>query len=316
MDANQDFRKPILCFGELLWDSLPHGLFPGGAPLNVAYHLQRLGRRALPITAVGTDFLGQELLRRLKWWDVDARFVTVLEDKATGVVQVSLDANGAASYRILEDVAWDWIRVSDELLEVADSSLALIYGTLAQRGEHNRQQFTRLLRRTTNAYKVFDVNLRPPFDEHELVWQLAAHADLIKLNAEELSALLHDPRLRDSATPNFFEEAARRLAARIGCSGICVTASERGAGLLLHGRWQWAEGRAVAVKDTVGAGDAFLAGLIHNLLILSPNPTEALERACRLGEFVAASTGATPFYSISREGEICSNDVINVEPHI
>ena len=51
---------PVLCFGEILWDSLPEGLFPGGAPFNVAYHLRRLGARAVPVTAVGRDTLGDE----------------------------------------------------------------------------------------------------------------------------------------------------------------------------------------------------------------------------------------------------------------
>ena len=46
---------PVLCFGEILWDCLPRGLFPGGAPINVAYHLQKLGLTAYPVTAVGSD---------------------------------------------------------------------------------------------------------------------------------------------------------------------------------------------------------------------------------------------------------------------
>ncbi|HEY5812530.1 MAG TPA: PfkB family carbohydrate kinase, partial [Terrimicrobiaceae bacterium] len=81
---------PVLCFGEVLWDCLPRGLFPGGAPINVAYHLQKLGMTAFPVTAVGKDFLGQELIRRLEQWGLDTRFVNILPEKQTGVVRAHI----------------------------------------------------------------------------------------------------------------------------------------------------------------------------------------------------------------------------------
>jgi fructokinase len=42
-----------LCFGEILWDSLPAALFPGGAPFNVGYHLHKLGADVRIVSAVG-----------------------------------------------------------------------------------------------------------------------------------------------------------------------------------------------------------------------------------------------------------------------
>ena len=109
---------PVLCFGEVLWDCLPRGLFPGGAPINVAYHLQKLGLTAYPVTAVGSDFLGQELVRRLEQWGLDSRFVTVLTDKQTGVVRAHIQPDGSAKYEIVEDVAWDWIEPEDEVFQM------------------------------------------------------------------------------------------------------------------------------------------------------------------------------------------------------
>src|SRR5262245_58736537 len=65
MTRSNSHHATIVCFGEALWDILPRGIFLGGAPLNVAYHLSRHGVRALPVSAVGRDFLGDEALRRI-----------------------------------------------------------------------------------------------------------------------------------------------------------------------------------------------------------------------------------------------------------
>ncbi|MBA4149252.1 MAG: carbohydrate kinase [Verrucomicrobia bacterium] len=289
----------ILCFGEVLWDSLPQGLFPGGAPINVAYHLKQLGDRAIPITAVGNDFLGQELVQRLRRWGLETDYISILPHKLTGAVQVQVDAKGSATYTIIEDVAWDWIELSSELEEVASQSRALVYGTLAQRSKHNRQQLTWLMERALKALKVYDVNLRPPFDSPELVWQLAKKADVIKLNDDELQKLLGKTLGRDA-----LESGAQELAAITGCSRVCITAGAKGAGLLLDGNWFWAESEPITVADTIGAGDAFLAALVHGLLAGTVSPHDVLERASRLAEFVASNAGATPHYSISAEGQI------------
>ena len=54
--------KSIVCFGEILWDILPSGAVPGGAPMNVAYHLQKLGLTPGIITRVGIDEKGKQLI--------------------------------------------------------------------------------------------------------------------------------------------------------------------------------------------------------------------------------------------------------------
>ena len=151
----------VLCFGEMLWDSLPRGLFPGGAPMNVAYHLHQLGLRAAPVSAVGRDVLGDELLRRVTAWGLDTDLIRVRDDKPTGLVRVRTEKGGPA-YDIVENVAWDWIELPAHPPEFVSQARALIFGTLAQRAEHNRKQFARLCELCGQALKVFDVNLRPP----------------------------------------------------------------------------------------------------------------------------------------------------------
>ena len=289
--------KTILCFGEVLWDSLPRGLFPGGAPINVAYHLKQLGSLPIPVTAVGDDFLGRDLLLRMQRWGLRTDFVSVLAHKSTGAVQAKLDARGTASYTILEDVAWDWIEISPALETVASQCSAVVYGSLAQRTKNNQQQLVRLMEQAPHAMKVFDVNLRAPFDSAELVWQLAAKADLIKLNDEELGRLLGEGYDR-------LETGARLFAERAGCSVICVTAGAKGAGLLLDGAWFWSPSEPIIVADTIGAGDSFLAALVHGLLGVNCSPVDVLRRATRLAEFVASKEGATPAYLVSGDCRI------------
>ena len=123
--------KPVICFGEILWDSLPRGLYPGGAPINVAYHLKQLGANPIPVTAVGRDQLGEELLQRLKAWGVDISGVSVHPTKPTGLARVTL-VDGSPRFEIVEDVAWDAIELSAETLARALQCDAIVFGSLAQ----------------------------------------------------------------------------------------------------------------------------------------------------------------------------------------
>ncbi len=281
--------RSILCFGEALWDCLPEGRFIGGAPLNVAFHLNQLGSMAYPVTAVGRDELGQELVTQLKHWSVDTRFVARHAALPTGTVTVQLDANRNAHYTINEGVAWDDIPVTPELLTVATEVDAIIYGTLAQRTARNRHQLSLLLEKAPGAFKVCDVNLRPPYDTAERVWELIREADLIKLNDTEIVKLMDE-----TSGHHTLEALARLMAEETGAKAVCVTAGAQGAGLLYALEWYWADAQPVRVVDTVGAGDAFLAALVESLLEPDAAPWECLHRACRLGEFVASQRGATP----------------------
>jgi len=286
----------VICFGEVLWDSLPRGLFLGGAPVNVAYHLKQLGAAPLPVTSVGRDQLGEEILRRVHGWGVAPTGITTHPNKSTGMARVTLK-DGSPRFEIVEEVAWDWIELSAEVLACAPRSHAVVFGSLAQRSENNRRQLTTLLEACPQAMKVFDVNLRPPYDSAERVWALAQRASLVKLSDSELNQLLER-----AIEPQDFSSGVKELAHRAGGKNVCLTAGAIGAGLLLEGHWFWESARAATVCDTVGAGDSFLAGLLAGLLQAKHPPAEILRRACRLAEFVVTQAGATPAYRMDETG--------------
>jgi len=283
----------VLCFGEILWDFLPDGLHAGGAPFNVAYHLRQLGRPVRLVSAVGRDVLGDELLRRLRHWGMPTDGVARHAVRPTGFVRAALTPGGDARYEIAGDVAWDRIEPSANTLAAAARARAVVFGSLAQRSAGNRDALDRLLPALpAGAARVFDVNLRPPHDDLDRVRLLARHATVLKLNEDEAGRLA-------GGAPGGEEGRARSLAAQTGCALVCVTCGARGAGLLRGGRWHWEPGRPVAVVDTVGAGDAFLAALVAHLLDGRLADAEILGRACRLGEWVAGHRGATPPYDAS-----------------
>lgn len=297
-------RPAVVCFGEVLWDCLPRGLFLGGAPTNAAYHLARQGLHVMPVSAVGRDFLGDEALRRMAEWGLDRRFVARRGDRPTGTVRATLDRAGVAHYDITRGVAWDFIEVARGLRRLRPAPAALVYGTLALRTPANRAALLALIREWPDALRVVDLNLRPPFDTPEAIAFALAPAHWVKLNDEELARLTGER----GRSPAALARAAGRFAREHAIGRVCVTAGRRGAGLWSDGDWCWEPARRVEVRDTVGAGDAFLGALLGALLVRHAKPRDALAQACRLGEFVASRDGATPAYRLDRVGRILSAD--------
>ena len=282
-------RRPVVCAGEVLWDSVPDGLHLGGAPYNVAYHLARLGRPARLASRVGDDVLGREARRRVAAGGVDASLVQTDGALPTGFVSVSLDAEGTPAYDIVGPAAWDALALGPDLEAAAGASAAVVFGSLAQRDARSRRTIRALVAAAPLA--VFDVNLRPPFVDAGRVEASLHASDLVKLSGDELRQLG-----RWFGLPDAPRAAAEALGERFGCRAVCVTRGADGAGFWCGGRWADHAGYPVAVRDTVGAGDAFLAGLLWAWLD-GQDAAAALDWGSRLGALVASRSGATPEYS-------------------
>ena len=250
------------------------------------------------ISAVGQDSLGDEILEVAKNKGVNVEFVGRARiGLPTGTVIATVDAMGNATYELVQPVAWDEIIVSAEALEAVAKADAFIFGSLATRSPYNLEQLDRLLS-LKGPVKFFDVNLRPPFADPKRIVELAARADVIKLNHDEVDKIASWLRTGE-ATPNppgnaeAVAEACAVLAKATNTPRICVTMAAAGAALWDQGNLVSAPAPKVVVKDTVGAGDAFMAGLMVGLTRGADAQT-VLETACRLGAIVASHDGATP----------------------
>src|SRR5665648_554382 len=138
-------NNQILCIGEILWDNLPSGAKPGGAPMNVALHLNRVGQQAAVASKVGNDKQGKKLLDFLEISGLNIDLVPVDETLPTSEVLVHLDANNNATYEICEPVAWDNLTLTDSLSKKAKESGLIIYGSLASRNAVSRNSILNLL---------------------------------------------------------------------------------------------------------------------------------------------------------------------------
>jgi fructokinase len=284
-------RPTILALGEVLWDIFPDARHLGGAPLNFAVHARSLGAAAHIVSRVGTDELGEAILRAVAGFGLPLKTVQRDPVHPTGTVKVTLDAAGVPSFEIVRDVAWDFIELTAEARALAPSADALCFGTLAQRSPQSRQSIQFLLSLAERARLIVcDINFRQTYYTREVVEASLRAANVLKLNETELPALLS---LLQLAKGQAARPAVLRLVDAFDLQLVCVTLGERGAILHTGEREIRSPGYQVKVADTVGSGDAFTAGLVMKLLAGAPHD-EALDYANLVGAYVASRPGATP----------------------
>jgi fructokinase len=274
----------ILCFGEMLWDIFPDGAVPGGAPLNVALGLKKLGREVFFLSAAGNDQYGYDLVKYLVVNGIQTDFIQ-RNNYPTGIVQVTLSQENDATYDIVFPSAWDFISHPETLPEHE----ILVYGSLACRNSNSFETLCNLLR--PGALKIFDVNLRPPYTDRNTIEYLLHHSDIVKMNIDELH---HIGSWHGASSDT--EALMEVVMQQYGVGMVCVTCGKDGAFLKSGSEMLRQKGFMVKTVDTVGSGDAFLAGFIHGYS--GGLPTEkALEFACRMGAYVASHQGANPPFS-------------------
>jgi len=275
-------NETIACVGELLWDVLPDGRTLGGAPANVAYHLGRLGHAAAVVTRVGRDAAGDAARAELAVRGVAVADVQVDAELPTGAAHVTLDAQGHAAYRFVTPAAFDAIELPERVPDV------VVFGTLAQRDARAAGTIRRLAAAARVA--LYDVNLRMPYTSLEAVLASLPLAAVVKLSEDEAATLA-----AALGASGEHRALARYVSERYGSRLVCITRGAGGAGLWTGGQWHDAAGIATHALDTVGAGDAFVAALLAGWLE-GRAPAEILERANRLGAYVATRRGAMPTY--------------------
>lgn len=281
----------FVCFGEVLWDVFPNEKKIGGAPLNVALRLASFQNNVSMISAVGNDELGKPILNFCQENGIKTDAIQVLEDYKTGEVAVALNKKGSATYEILHPKAWDKIAYEEKQIQIVKNADVFVFGSLVARDIVSKETLKTLLNYAN--YKVFDVNLRPPFYTLELLMEFMKIADFIKFNDEEL----YEISKKIGSPFNNLEQHIFYISEQTKTKTICVTKGEHGAVLLFQNQLYYNSGYQIAVADTVGSGDSFLGTLIHHLQD-SKNPQRAIDYACAVGALVATKKGANPPISV------------------
>jgi len=285
-------NRKAVCFGEILYDVFPDRERIGGAPLNVASRLSGLGISTEMISKVGDDEKGEKLISYLESKNIKTENISKDPNFTTGVVNVKLSESGSATYEIAHPVAWDKIEISEAIKNSVKNADAFIFGSLICRDEVSRKTLFELLPEA--KYRIFDINLRPPYYEKEVLEKLMEQADFIKFNDDELFEIAE----MIGSKHNSLEQNLHFVSEETNTKTICVTKGRHGAVLLKDGVRYYNSGFKVKVKDTVGAGDSFLASLIAGLL-KEEEPQGTLDFACAVGALVAGKEGANP--EISRD---------------
>ena len=283
-------KKRVVGLGEVLWDLFPGRACLGGAPANFAYITTLMGDRGIVASRVGQDSRGIEALRRLEELGLDIDYIQTDRDHPTGTVKVEIDDHRQAQFEFAQPVAWDYLAWSPDWQRLAEIADAVCFGSLAQRSATSRETIRRFFEATrASTLKVFDVNLRQSFYSQEVLADSMKLADIVKLNDDELPKIMSLSRMphRDELA------SARRLIDEYKLELVSITRGGRGSLLVSAKNSIEHPGFKVHVADTVGSGDAFTAGLVHEYLH-GASLDLMNEVANLVGAWVASEVGAMP----------------------
>lgn len=279
----------IVGLGEILWDLLPAGAQLGGAPANFACHAQGLGASASIVSCVGADNYGSNARRILRDRGIDISAISTTEEAPTGTVKVTLDPAGVPTFEIIQNVAWDRLPWSEQLGDLAARTDAVCFGSLGQRSPLSRETIQKFVATTRpEAWRIFDINIRPPFCSPEVTLSSLELANALKLNDNEVPKIAEWCGLTGSP-----EEILIQLAERYALRAVALTLGADGAWLWRDGTAHHSPGVATTIADTVGAGDSFTAA--WSLGLLRGEQLETIgDRACRIAAYVCSQPGGTP----------------------
>lgn len=258
--------------------------------MNAAYHLQKHGQQVAVISKVGKDSYGERLLALLKDNGITTAYVQQDALQATGKVLAQPIGEHDVQFNILFPAAWDFIEWQPSLGPLLQQAQYLVFGSLAARNAVSRSTLEKAL--SWKIKKVLDINLRPPHYDPALIKMLLSNCDILKLNQAELELI--SSWLGAASAP---EEQVGMLAHAYRIQTIVVTMGARGALLYMNGRFYSHPGFRVQVADTIGSGDAFLAGFLSSL-IKGRSPEESLAIANATGALVASRSGGCPAYHV------------------
>ncbi len=280
----------IVGLGEALWDVLPDGKQLGGAPANFAFHAAQFGNKAIAISAVGQDKLGEETLEAFN--SKGLNYIMPQIPYATGTVQVVLDDEGIPTYDIKENVAWDNIPFTKEIEEIAKKCCAVCWGSLAQRNIVSRStihKFLEAMPKDKKCLKIFDINLRQNFYTKEIIQNSLQECNILKINDEELITIG-----RMFGYPGLdIRNKCWLILGKYNLDMLVLTCGVNGSYVFSSGKVSFQETPQVEVADTVGAGDSFTGAFCSGILS-GMNVEDAHKLAVKVSAYVCTQKGAMP----------------------
>lgn len=276
--------RPVIV-GEVLFDHYPDGQkILAGAPLAVAWHLQGFGLRPLLVTRIGQDTDGELALMAMQQWGLDTRAVQIDPEHPTGQVTISkqkLENN----FEIPVQQAWDFISSYAAVDWIKTLPCSLLYaGTLAQR-HHVSSESLQTLIQQTGLPLFLDINIRKPWIDKKTVQQSLNQASWLKINNNELEDII--------ATSQPAIQKAKQLKIVHGIEMVFLTCGKHGS--VIIGDQTITESkqkRDIRIKDTVGAGDAYVAVCILGIH-KSWNQSCIARRANQFAALICQHQGAT-----------------------
>ena len=290
------FAMKIVSLGEVLWDIVSGAGHLGGAPFNFALHARNLGHDVCFVSAVGNDRHGHRALERMEEAGLPTRFIRRISDHPTGTVTVTMDPSVGPQYRIHRPAAYDFPALDPSEFDalLTPPPQWIYFGTLQQMSSPAHELTMRLLCAATATRHFYDVNLRVDSYTPELVRTLARHTHVLKLNEQELPAVREIGGISGSRREEFCRDCARTF----DLEAVCITRGPEGCALLLNDDFFEAPGFRVHVADTIGAGDAFSAALVHGINSGWP-AMQIADFANRVGALVASRPGGTPRWTVA-----------------
>jgi fructokinase len=289
LQSTEPARPFVIGIGEILWDLLPAGPAMGGAPANFTCHAAAFGAEALLISRVGRDEAGERLVQRLAGFGVRTDGISVDPRHPTGSVEVELREQGLPHFNILADVAWDHLEAAPALVGIMAKADAVCFGTLAQRSAVSAASIRTLLENAgPRTMRVLDLNLRVHPYPAATVMDLLELADGVKMNEDELALIARHLGLRGS-----MRDQLGQLVGQHALRWIACTLGPKGSILSDGKTWVEHPGCPVIPRDTVGAGDSFLAAVV--LGVLAGWSLESIsETANQVAAHVCTCDGAVP----------------------
>ena len=265
-----------LCIGELLIDfvsTTPDVTLaeapgfvkaPGGAPANVAVGLAKLGIDAGFIGKVGEDAFGDFLSETLQQNSVDTTYLVAGEASRTTLAFVATRSDGMKDITFYRHPGAD-IQLSPDEIDTGyvQSAEVFHYGSVSLSHSPSREATLHAIQsaKAGGAMLSYDPNLRLPLwdnanDAKHWIWEVMPYADVVKISEEEWEFVTGNAELKGGI---------ERILG-FGVKLLVITLGERGCYYTNGTADGYVEGYAVEVVDTLGAGDAFVAAMLMQLM--------------------------------------------------